>query len=515
MDMQAGKMLVSGRTGGAVPARRPLRAALLALAVSVPALTMGGCAAVYDPQGFATAMAPGNGQPQADAALAALARGDYSRAEREAAAALARDARNPYALLAAGVTFQNTARPARARQMYEEILALDTSAEVSGPWWGTQPRPVAEIAAENLRILSGTAAGPASLVAAAADPEASPVGAEALPLAAERFVVLRRLRDDGLITGEEYARRRAANLGALLPMSEQPPAAGLDTPSPGAQEVLSRLRALREAFESRNITAAEHTAERSMILDGLLPAAPRTRAVPPLPPAGVMDAAARVGVLQRLRDMDLITAAEFAREKAAIEKAIRPVAAADSRRSATATPPARKPAAAAQGASTPTTLVPATGTGNPAATLRSGRVPLEVVPSPAPGNDDTGPGDGAVLSAAQGGTILQQPRKAPAATTAEAAASPRPAGPESDARGPVSLHLASFRSEERARRGWEELQARHPELKGLKPQVTRVDLPGQGTFFRLLAGPVADRATADRLCKTLQAQYCKAVFAAS
>ncbi len=508
-----------------VRARRPsLRTALLALVLTVPALAVSGCAAVYDMDGFSSAMTAGNGQAQADAALAALARGDYSRAENHATMALARDAKNPYALLAAGVAYQNTARPDRARQMYEEIVALNSPAVVSGPWWGTAPRLVGDVAAENLRALNDGRAVPLIGLSAAQEPAADLALSEgAAGPAAQRFAVLTRLRDDGLITGEEFARRRAANLGALLPLSEQPPAAGLDRPSPGAEEVVSRLRALRDAFESRNMSAAQHGAERTMILDGLLPADPRTRALPAIPPGGLLEAAGRVGTLQRLREMGLISAGEQARERAAIERATRPASAPAPAAAAPSPRPATKPAAA-QTPTPPAMLVPPAGTGNPAAALRSGRGPLEILPTPAPGMEDT-QGDGAVLAAAQGGTILQPaPAAAPKKDADKDKDKDKPAADVKDkapdagdsaASGTVAVHLASFRTQDRVQSGWAELQARHPALKSLDLSVSQISLPGQGTFYRLLAGPVADRAAAERLCGTLNAQYCKPVFGAN
>lgn len=498
--------------------RPSLRRALMALVLTVPALAVSGCAAMYDMDGFSSAMTAGNGQVQADIALAALARGEYTRAENHATMALARDPRNAHALLAAGVAYQNTARPDRARQMYEEILALNSPAVVSGPWWGTSPRLVSDVAADNLRTLSGGHARPmaAREVAGDALTAGDALSEAAAGPAAQRFAVLTRLRDENLITGEEFARRRAANLGALLPLSEQPPAAGLARPSPGAEEVVSRLRALRDAFESRNISAAQHGAERTMILDGLLPADSRTRALPAIPPGGLLEAAARVGTLQRLREMGLISAAEQARERAAIDRATRPVSSVAPQPRPAAKPAAAKPAAAPAPAA-PAMLVPAAGTGNPAATLRSGRGPLEILPTPAPGSEDM-QGDGAVLAAAQGGTILQSAPSKP--TPSKPAAPDQDAGKEkagdkdkgdADA-GTVAVHLASFRTEDRVRSGWTELQARHPALKALTMSVSQISLPGQGTFYRLLAGPVADRAAAERLCATLDAQYCKPVF---
>ena len=108
---------------------------------------------------------------------------------------------------------------------------------------------------------------------------------------AGRFETLRILRDQGLITPDEYQARRKANVGALLPLSSPPPAAGLDRPGPNSTQMVGRLQAIGRALEMRAITISQHAAERSMILDALLPAAPVTVANPGRPPSGLMEAA--------------------------------------------------------------------------------------------------------------------------------------------------------------------------------------------------------------------------------
>ena len=141
-----------------------------------------------------------------------------------------------------------------------------------------------------------------------------------------RFKAVRALLDQGLITQDEFVRRRQANLGALLPMTNQPPATGIDRPVPGVEQVTGRLRAISRALEMRALTPAQHMAERSMILDALMPARPTSVANPPPPPRGLMAAADAVRRLEMLKAADLITSDEHARERAAIEKAMQPTA---------------------------------------------------------------------------------------------------------------------------------------------------------------------------------------------
>ncbi len=139
----------------------------------------------------------------------------------------------------------------------------------------------------------------------------------------QRFETLRRLQDESLITQEEYARRRAANVGALLPYTKDPAGGGLERSVPGSDAIVARLAALRRSFEMRAITAPQHAMERTMIINALLPQAPEDRMERKPPPADVIQGAAMVGHLDALRVKNLITTSEFEAEKAAIEHVLR------------------------------------------------------------------------------------------------------------------------------------------------------------------------------------------------
>ncbi len=67
------------------------------------------------------------------------------------------------------------------------------------------------------------------------------------------------------------------------------------------------------------------------------------------------------------------------------------------------------------------------------------------------------------------------------------------------------VQVAAVRSSEAAYGGWQRLQAQHKDLLGkLKLTVQRVDLgPEKGVFYRVQAGPLADRAAARDLCTKL------------
>jgi|GEM_PF-6318116 len=259
-----------------------------------------------------------------------------------------------------------------------------------------------------------------------------------------RFQVLSRLLDEGLITQEEHDRRRAANSGALLPYSKEPPALGLDRPVPSPGAISARLQALGRSLEMRAITARQHELERGVILNSLLPERPDPRAPKMPPPSDMFALADAAGRLGYLREEDLISEGEFEAEKTAMDRVMRG-----------ADPVERKPMAAAS--------------------------------------------SGAAKSAA--------------AAARPAAAEPMAAEPDAPEvfSGPV-LHLASFRSAEGARSGFEQAKAKNPQLfANLRFEARRTNVPGQGTFYRLLVGPFASLSDAEATCVEMKKvdQFCR------
>ncbi|MEQ8653325.1 MAG: SPOR domain-containing protein [Kiloniellales bacterium] len=89
----------------------------------------------------------------------------------------------------------------------------------------------------------------------------------------------------------------------------------------------------------------------------------------------------------------------------------------------------------------------------------------------------------------------------PAATT-EAAAS---TANQPAASGGVLVQLASLTSAAAAERSWQSMLSRHgAQLSGLTHSVQKIEIEGRGTFFRLRAGPFADRAAAQARCQQLK-----------
>ncbi len=67
------------------------------------------------------------------------------------------------------------------------------------------------------------------------------------------------------------------------------------------------------------------------------------------------------------------------------------------------------------------------------------------------------------------------------------------------------IQIASLRSQGDAKKAWGRLTKQHKDLFGkLQSKIVRVDLKGKGTFYRLQAGPLADRPSAKTLCSRLK-----------
>ncbi|MCW8836838.1 MAG: SPOR domain-containing protein [Rhodospirillales bacterium] len=399
----------------------------------------------------------------AELGIAELAKGNLAQADQYFALALKHDPKNPYALLGAGLVYQNTGQLVKARAMYEALLAIrPDDATRMVVWNNPTPRKVSEIASVNLALLdsgkvvsemgSAPGAGEGAMAPTSMQPSMRAPSMPAGPSMARqqndesqtalepqlaaadsnmvsRFETLRLLLDQGLITPDEFKVRRKANVGALLPLTAPPPAAGLERPLPPSDQIAARLRAIGRALEMRAMTVTQHASERTMILDALLPAAPIRVANPAVPPRGLMEAADSVRRLEYLRGAGLITSDEYSKERSMIESGLQPEA--------------PKGSAAAPGAGQ-------TADGKPEQMAMTG---------------------------------------------------PQPA-----------VHLASFRSRASANRGWAQLRRAHQAVLGsLQPAIQQVDLGrGKGIFYRLMAGPLKSQAEAVSICTNLKRrrQYC-------
>ncbi len=74
-----------------------------------------------------------------------------------------------------------------------------------------------------------------------------------------------------------------------------------------------------------------------------------------------------------------------------------------------------------------------------------------------------------------------------------------------------AVHLASLRTQDRAKAEWHRLQSEFPEFLRQRDLVIRfVDLEGRGIFYRVLTGPFHDRRKAQDFCAEFEShqQYC-------
>ena len=386
-----------------------------------------------------------------DKGLAELVKGNFLPAEALFDEALEADPHNVYALLGKAIIYQNTGQVTRARSLYEAVLAQrpDETMNVI-VWQDSTPRNVSEVASVNLSMIdSGSVVGNMATGAAGVDKPAQFGGEPGQGVSGNygyipssgttamrqtdtemfndsipemglsegdrnivsRFETLKDLLDQGLITPEEYKVRREKNVGALVPLTSKPPAAGLDRPVPSSAQVSGRLRAIGRALEMRAITIEQHAAERKMILDALMPETPLVLANPAVPPQGLMASADEVRRLEGLKAEGLITSDEYSRERTAIEGGLQPR-----------------------------------------------------------------PPSGGAMTSSSGSESMRAPKKM--------VSGPQPA-----------VHLASYKSERDATRGWTQLKRAHRDLLGgLQSEVLQVNLgPGKGIFYRLLAGPLPDK----------------------
>jgi tetratricopeptide (TPR) repeat protein len=288
--------------------------------------------------------------PFSEQGLGKLAKGELLQAQALFDQALQNNPRDVHALLGKGFVFQQTGQLTQARAAYEAVLALRPGpSEKLIVFNNLQPQSVQELAGLNLALLQSRGVS-SSLTGEQADPNARqqqsgmmaparPPAAMAQPMSpnmsraepavalnetdsniVERFETLAKLRDEGLVTHDEFNERRKANIGALLNYTMPPGAAGLDRAVPSATQITQRLRAIGRALELRAITVRQHSAERTMIVDGLMPSNPPNRTNQKPRPTSLLDAAAELRRVETLQERGLITPEEAAKEKAAIEE---------------------------------------------------------------------------------------------------------------------------------------------------------------------------------------------------
>jgi cell division septation protein DedD len=130
------------------------------------------------------------------------------------------------------------------------------------------------------------------------------------------------------------------------------------------------------------------------------------------------------------------------------------------------------------------------------------------VPAPSvPATSDTASAEPAASEAAP--APAEPVTAAETQTTSADAASAQPAAPavEPAAAGSARIQLAAVKSEADAKKEWARIQKAHPDLLGgLSLHVQRFEKSAGEVYFRIQAGPVADKAAAKQLCSKLKQQ---------
>lgn len=166
----------------------------------------------------------------------------------------------------------------------------------------------------------------------------------------------------------------------------------------------------------------------------------------------------------------------------------------------TAAPPVAPAAAPAKTAEAPKTIE--------AIVKAANEEPVKAPPAaPAPAAAPAADPLAAAVAAATGGKApAVEPPKAEAPKTETQTAALTPAPAVALPSGTFQIQLVSVPTEEAAQSEWKRISGRHKDLfAALTPAITKADLGEKGIYYRLRAGPLADKAAADELCASLAA----------
>ncbi|MEG6509402.1 SPOR domain-containing protein [Methyloligella sp. 2.7D] len=127
---------------------------------------------------------------------------------------------------------------------------------------------------------------------------------------------------------------------------------------------------------------------------------------------------------------------------------------------------------------------------------------------------DTGPRKVQTLAIRPDGTVdaaganeLQTAAAAATAPATTAAIPPAPAQAPAAAASKYVVQVASKQDQTSALAAFADMQQKYPSLLGnYRPMVNRVNLGSKGVWYRLQIGPMANQATASKLCSDLKAQ---------
>ncbi len=300
-----------------------------------------------------------SGNSQAEDAAYHFSKGDLRSAQTMANKALMKNPNQVQALLVAALTAEGSANPNQAIGYYERIIVLNPQELTPLATTDMKPVKVVDVAKKRLRALNiknseviiedyegdkvfnikaatsnkqnKSALEEALFIKEQKDTNYTQASAQANVKAVEvlfddaeknkisRFLILKELAENDLITKEEFLSSRMTNVGALLPLSNQPPAYGLGKPVPSADAILERIAILKEGLADRSVSSKEYLAERNAIITALMPSKPRIRDSKKAPAKDILSAAKDLRKLEVLSELNLITQAEKEKETKAIE----------------------------------------------------------------------------------------------------------------------------------------------------------------------------------------------------
>ena len=294
-----------------------------------------------------------DGQNYAEQATLSYSQGNFAKTLEYTTEALKDNPRNQQALLVGALAAEKLGRYNRARQYYEDLIIIngDETSILGSP--DGLPHKISETARNNLRAITiaqnkltienrdGSTSFAVSenagenisknTIAAALSKKSipavrsQPVGVDDIFTPEQqnivsRFLILKELAEKDFITKEEFLSRRQANIGGLLPLTNQAPGIGITDPVPSPDLIIERLNILKEGVETRAITPREFSAERDVIIEALMSPTPRQRIKNKAPSKNILDAAQDLRRLEVLYDLDLITSNEKTAEKKAVER---------------------------------------------------------------------------------------------------------------------------------------------------------------------------------------------------
>ncbi len=304
-----------------------------------------------EPSNWFVRMFEKDGQSDAEKASLAYINGNFDQASQLASDSLKDNPHNQLALLVGALSAEKLVRPDKARQYYEDLIAINGEETSILGTPDNQPQKISAIAKTRLHALTisqnnvavknqdGNKTFAVSQQASAQQNKKaiSKALAKKSPAVAQktnidnlfpgdqqnivtRFLILKELAEKDFITKEEFLSRRQANLGGLLPLTNKAPGVGIDQPVPSPDLIIERLEILKDGVENRAITPREFSAERDVIIEALMSPNPRSHLKNKAPSKNILDAARDLRRLEALYNMGLITESERIKEKEAIER---------------------------------------------------------------------------------------------------------------------------------------------------------------------------------------------------